>query len=180
MVSRFTLMSVCTTILVATAAALLALGQVEAAVPAHGEMAVATTVQNSPLNLPQPPDGKQVYATTCAACHQLDGTGLTDVYPPLAESEWVTGDEDRLIRIVLHGLTGEIEVGGEIFSGLMPAWGPSLDDAQVAAVLTYVRKSWGNAATPVVPATVARVRRATASRTTPWMAKELPAKPPPG
>src|SRR5687768_6888627 len=85
-VSRFTRISVGATILVATSAALLALGQVEAALPAHGEMAAAPTVQRSPLNLPQPPDGKQVYATTCAACHQLDGTGLTDVYPPLAES----------------------------------------------------------------------------------------------
>ena len=129
----------------------------------------------------QPPDGKLVYATTCGACHQADGLGLPDVYPPLAESEWVTGDEDRLIRVVLQGLTGEIEVAGEPFSGAMPAWGPSLDDAQVAAVLTYIRQSWGNAAPAVTSATVARVRRATAARTTPWTAKELSArKPPPG
>jgi mono/diheme cytochrome c family protein len=128
---------------------------------------------------PQPPDGKQLYATACAACHQPDGVGLPDVYPPLAESEWVTGDEERLIRVVLHGLTGEIEVAGEPFSGAMPAWGPSLDDAQIAAILTYIRRSWGNTAAAIAPATVARVRKATVARTTPWTAKELPTRRPP-
>ena len=143
-----------------------------------GAMAQPFAAQPQP-NAHQPPDGKDVYATTCAACHQLDGSGLTDVYPPLAESEWVTGDEERLIKVVLHGLTGEIEVGGELYSGAMPAWGPSLNDAQVAAVLTYVRKSWGNAAPAVTPATVARVRRATAARAVPWTAKDFPDRTPP-
>ena len=127
----------------------------------------------------QPPDGRQLYATTCSACHQLTGLGLPDVYPPLAGSEWVTGDEERLIRVVLHGLTGEIEVAGETVSGAMPAWGESLDDASVAAVLTYIRSTWSNAAPVVTPATVARVRRATAGRTSPWTAKELAGRIPP-
>lgn len=126
-----------------------------------------------------PPDGKQIYATTCAACHEPTGLGLSDVYPPLAESEWVTGDEGRLIRVVLHGLTGEIEVAGETVSGAMPAWGATLDDAQIAAVLTYIRSSWGNKAPAVTVAAVARVRRTTASRLTPWTARELPARIPP-
>ena len=165
---------------IAASAALVGLGVAEASIPPHGATGLAAAPHLASINRRQPPDGKQLYATTCAACHQLDGTGLTDVYPPLAESEWVTGSEERLIKVVLHGVTGEIEVGGEIFSGLMPAWGPSLDDAQIAAVLTYVRKSWGNSASPVAPATVARVRKATAARTSPWTAKDLPATPPPG
>ena len=132
------------------------------------------------LGVHQPPNGKEVYATTCAACHQPTGAGLGDQYPPLAESEWVTGDEERLIRIVLHGLTGEIEVAGEPFSGAMPAWGPTLDDGQLAAVLTYVRSAWGNAAPGVTPASVKRVRAATVGRTSPWTAKELMSvRPPP-
>jgi mono/diheme cytochrome c family protein len=127
----------------------------------------------------QAPDGRQLYATTCSACHQLTGLGLPEVYPPLAGSEWVTGDEERLIRVVLHGLTGEIEVAGETVSGAMPAWGESLDDASVAAVLTYIRGTWSNAAPAITPATVARVRRATAGRTSPWTAKELAGRIPP-
>jgi mono/diheme cytochrome c family protein len=141
----------------------------------------AGSVVRRPARLSQPPDGRQLYATTCSACHQLTGLGLPDVYPPLAGSEWVTGDEERLIRVVLHGLTGEIEVAGEMVSGAMPAWGESLDDAAMAAVLTYIRRTWNNAAPAVVPATVARVRRATVGRTSPWTAKELAVRtPPPG
>ena len=164
---------------IAVTGVVLALAMAEGAVPMAGEDGPATGATGAAGNPMQPIDGKEVYATNCAACHQLDGSGLTDVYPPLAESEWVTGDEERLIKVVLHGLTGEIEVGGELYSGAMPAWGTSLNDAQVAAVLSYVRKSWGNAAPAVVPSTVARVRRATAARTAPWTAQELAAKPPP-
>jgi mono/diheme cytochrome c family protein len=132
------------------------------------------------LGVRQPPDGKDIYATTCAACHQPTGLGLAEQYPPLAESDWVTGDEERLIRVVLHGLTGDIEVAGEPFSGAMPAWGPTLNDAQIAAVLTYVRSAWGNTAPAVSVGSVKRVRQVTASRTAPWTVKELMAvRPPP-
>jgi mono/diheme cytochrome c family protein len=81
--------------------------------------------------------------------------------------------------VVLHGLTGEIEVAGETVSGAMPPWGATLDDAQTAAVLTYIRSSWGNKAPAVTAATVGRVRQATASRLTPWTAKELAGRIPP-
>lgn len=119
------------------------------------------------------PDGKKIFANTCAACHQANGVGVPEKYPPLAGSEWVTGDEARLVRVVLHGLTGEVEVAGETVSGAMPPWGPSLKDAEIAAVLTYVRSAWGNNASPVSASTVAQVRAATASRETPWTAAEL-------
>ena len=118
-------------------------------------------------------DGKKVYSSTCAACHQPTGQGASGTYPPLAGSEIVTGDEAKLIRVVLHGLTGEIEVQGETFNGAMPAWGPTLKDDDIAAVLTYVRSAWGNKAAPVTPATVAQIRAATKARTSPWTAAEL-------
>ena len=121
----------------------------------------------------QLPDGKSVYATTCAACHQATGEGVSGVFPPLAGSEWATGDEAKAVRILLHGVTGPIEVAGETFNGMMPPWGPTLKDADIAAVLTYVRNTWGNKGTPVTAATVAKIRAATASRTTPWTAAEL-------
>jgi mono/diheme cytochrome c family protein len=119
------------------------------------------------------PDGAKIYAATCQACHQANGLGLPNQFPPLAGSEWVTGREDRLILIILHGITGEIEVEGEVFNGLMPTWGPSFGDDDVAAVATYVRSAWGNKAAPISTATVARVRAAHTTRKTPWTAPEL-------
>ena len=66
------------------------------------------------------PDGSRIFATTCVVCHQVDGAGKEGIYPPLAGSEWVMGDEAKLVRIILHGLTGPVEVAGETFSGAMP------------------------------------------------------------
>ncbi|HKH90966.1 MAG TPA: cytochrome c [Gemmatimonadaceae bacterium] len=120
-------------------------------------------------------DGKQVYSTTCAACHQVSGEGTSGVFPPLVGSEWVTGDDAKLARIILHGLTGPIEVAGETYNGMMPPWGGTLKDADIAAVLTYVRSAWGNKAAPVTAARVASIRAATSSRATPWTAAELAA-----
>ena len=123
----------------------------------------------------QLPDGKVFFSTTCAACHQATGEGVPGVYPPLAGSEWVTGDEAKVVRILLHGVTGPIEVAGETFNSMMPPWGATLKDADIAAVLTYARSTWGNKGTPITAAKVASIRAATASRTTPWTAAELAA-----
>ena len=121
----------------------------------------------------QLPDGKTVFSTTCAACHQATGEGVPGVYPPLAGSEWATGDEAKVVRILLHGVTGPIEVAGETFNSMMPPWGATLKDADIAAVLTYVRSNWGNKGAPISAAKVASIRAATTSRTTPWTAAEL-------
>lgn len=127
-----------------------------------------------PTRLPgQPADGAKIYAATCLACHQATGLGLGNQFPPLVSSEWVVGNEERLIRIILHGVTGEIEVEGETFNGAMPTWGPLFKDDEIAAVATYVRSSWGNKAAPVLAATVTRVRAQYATRKTPWTAAEL-------
>ena len=119
------------------------------------------------------PDGKVVFSTTCAACHQATGEGVEGTYPPLAGSEIVNGDENKVIRIVLNGLTGPVEVAGETYSGMMPPWGGVLKDPEIAAVLTYVRSTWGNKGAPITASKVAAIRAATASRTTPWTAAEL-------
>jgi mono/diheme cytochrome c family protein len=118
-------------------------------------------------------DGAKVYATVCSSCHQASGQGVPGAFPPLAESEWATGDESRLVKIILHGVTGEMEVAGEIYAGMMPPWGGGLDDAEVAAVATYVRSNFGNEAGPVTAETVARIRAQYASRKTPWTPQEL-------
>lgn len=119
-----------------------------------------------------PRTGAQIFSSTCAACHQAQGEG-TNVYPPLAGSEWVNGPESRVVRIILHGLIGDVEVQGEVYNGAMPAWGPSLSDEEIAAVATYIRSSFGNRALPVTAATVAQVRATYPGRTTPWTMPEL-------
>jgi len=143
-------------------AALLALGLVTAA-----SLVMATNAAA------QSPDGKTVYSTTCAACHQATGEGVEGTYPPLANSEWVNGDEAKVVRIVLHGLTGPVEVAGETYAGMMPPWGGVLKDADIAAVLPYVRSAWGNKAAPITAAKVAAIRAATTSRAAPWTAADL-------
>ena len=120
-----------------------------------------------------PVDGAKVFAITCAACHQVSGDGLEDKYPPLNGSEWVTGDEAKLIRIIMHGLTGPVDVAGQTFDGAMPAWGTVLKDPEIAAVATYVRSAWGNKAAPITSSSVTAIRSATKTRQTPWTAPEI-------
>lgn len=117
-------------------------------------------------------EGKSVYLRVCATCHQVNGSGVPSVFPPLARSSVVAGDVDRLIRIVLHGLQGPIEIDGATFVGVMPAQGAQLNDAEVAAVLTYVRGAWGQRAGAVPPEAVARIRSGT-TRSTMWTWAEL-------
>ena len=121
---------------------------------------------------PAAADGKRIFTTTCAACHQASGEGLGEQYPPLVGSEWVSDDEAKMVRIILHGLTGPVDVAGQTFSGAMPAWGAILKDQDIAAVATYVRGAWGNKSAPVSAASVKTIRSATLARTTPWTVAE--------
>jgi mono/diheme cytochrome c family protein len=121
------------------------------------------------------PNGQQIFQR-CAVCHQLTGLGLPGSFPPLAGSEWATAANAALpIRVVLHGLQGPVTVKGQKFNSAMPAYGTNqpLSDAEVAAVLTYVRSAWGNTASAVTADQVAAERTATTSRTTMWAAAEL-------
>jgi len=98
--------------------------------------------------------GALVYSRICAGCHQNDGNGSASLNaPPLAGSEWVNpNDPSRIIRIVLHGLSGPISVKGQLWgAGVMLAWKDGLNDEEIAHVLSYVRNSWGNKA-PIVKA----------------------------
>ena len=110
-------------------------------------------------------DGGGIFSARCAACHQATGAGLPGVFPPLAGSEWVQGDSQTLAAAVLHGIQGQLTVKGQVYSGVMPSFAAQLSDAEMAAVLTHIRKSWGNHAAPIGVDVVARVRKATATRT---------------
>ena len=127
--------------------------------------------------------GRNVYQT-CAACHQASGLGSTTVHaPPLVGAEWVLDPgPNRLIRIVLDGLKGPIEVKGQQFGqGVMTPFRDSFSDEDIAAVLTYIRQNrdWGHNASAVTPAQVQAVREATKGRAgINWTAQELLSVPP--
>lgn len=93
--------------------------------------------------------GQQLYVQNCLACHNPQGTGAPGLYPPLASTNWVTGDKIRLIRTLLLGLSEPIEVNGETYNQEMPAYA-HLTDKQIADVLTYIRDSFGNQADGVI------------------------------
>lgn len=117
--------------------------------------------------------GRRVYTQQCALCHQANGMGVPGVYPPLVGSDWVVASEERLIRVLLHGLVGEIQVLGNTYNGNMPAFS-ALGDERVAQVLTYIRQDWGNAAEPITTEQV-RAARDLAPRSAPWTQAELEA-----
>jgi mono/diheme cytochrome c family protein len=117
-------------------------------------------------------DGRAVFMRTCVTCHQQNGAGIQGSFPPLVENPVVVGDKGLLIRLVLHGLSGPVTVKGQSYNNVMPPW-KSLSDAEMAAVLTFVRSNFGNAAEAVTPEEVAAQRAATRSRTTMWTAGEL-------
>lgn len=113
-------------------------------------------------------DGAQIYAAQCAACHQATGAGLPGVFPPLTASEWVTGKESLAADILLHGISGKLTVKGASYNGQMPAFGDKMSDAEIAAVLTYVRSNFGNSAGKIDVALVKEARDASKDRSTPW------------
>jgi len=119
--------------------------------------------------------GKAVFENICGLCHGNDGAGKPAQAPPLAGSEWALGDAGHMIRIPLAGLTGPIQVAGQSFNLAMPAMGAALSDDDLAAVLTYIRQSWGNKASVVTPEQVKAVRAQVGNRTQPWTVEELKA-----
>jgi mono/diheme cytochrome c family protein len=116
--------------------------------------------------------GEAIYATICGACHQPNGGGLAGLAPPLANSEWVLGSPARSARIILHGLTGPIEVLGTKWQLEMPGL-PHFTDEEVAGILTYIRRSWDNNGSPVTPAEVGKIRELSKGRSKAWTAEEL-------
>jgi mono/diheme cytochrome c family protein/glucose/arabinose dehydrogenase len=121
--------------------------------------------------------GKALYAAVCAACHQPGGTGLANLAPPLANSEWALGPADRPIRAVLHGVIGPITVAGTKWDLEMPGFG-AFGDEDIASIITYIRREWEHGASPVTGAEVAKVRNLTQGRVKGWTEAEL--KQPPG
>lgn len=118
------------------------------------------------------PNGAELF-TRCAACHQASGLGVPGAYPPLAGSEWLNNNPEVPIRIVLHGLQGDITVKGTKFNNAMTPFGDQLSDAEIAAIITYERSSFGNSSSKITAEQVASVRAATKTQTTPWNPADL-------
>jgi mono/diheme cytochrome c family protein len=89
--------------------------------------------------------GQKIYNQYCMACHQSNGMGASGRFPPLNGTDWVTGDKERLVHLILNGMEGAIEVNGEIYDGVMPQHS-FLNDDQIADVLTYIRTHFENKA----------------------------------
>ena len=129
--------------------------------------------------------GSKIYQreSHCATCHLSHGNGSPNVYPPLVGSPWVNGSEERLIKMALHGVWGKMTVNGKTYDpsrGVPPmtAFRSLLKDDELAAVLTFVRNTWGNKASPISPESVKKVREQTSDRSTFWKPEELLAEHP--
>ncbi len=121
--------------------------------------------------------GQQVYFREghCVTCHQPNGKGLDPAFPSLENSAWVSGDSDRLIKLAMYGLMGPLELNGKKYDGQVPMtpFGGMLNDTEMAAVLTFVRNSFGNRAEPVTAAQVQKIRVAYPGRTQFFTVEEL-------
>ncbi len=162
-----------------------------AATPAPAAPAATTAAAPAPAPAPAPAAaapaagdssaskerGKTVYMQVCFACHQPTGLGLPGMFPPLAGSDWVKAKKaDRMIRIVLHGLTGPLNINGAPFTSpapLMPPQGAALSDTQIADVLTFVRAEYGAGASAVTPDEVKAIRESEKARAAMWTEAEL-------
>ncbi len=109
--------------------------------------------------------GAEIYKSLCTGCHQPDGRGKEKMAPALVESRYTVGDPGAPVRVLLAGKEGPV--------GLMPPLGGALNDEQIASVLTYVRREWGNTGSAVAPADVTEIRGLTKTRTKPWTDAEL-------
>jgi mono/diheme cytochrome c family protein len=122
--------------------------------------------------------GKKLYSTAaaCIGCHGDDGAGLENLGPQLDHSDWVTGSEDRLVKTLLHGLTGPIKINGKTFTPLafMPGLGqnPSIKDQDIADISTFIRANWSNRAPQVTKDSVTKTRTATKDRASGQMYKQ--------
>ena len=141
--------------------------------PGHNDEVLAAVVPLTSMEAASFDRGKELYATVCGACHQPHGNGQEGQAPPLHDSEWALGSEQRIIRVVLHGARDAFTIKGQKWELAMPAFGEALENQQIADVLTYIRREWGHTAAPVTTNAVAAIRASEAKREDAWTEPEL-------
>jgi len=132
-------------------------GSTASGLDANPEKHYNALTQEIPRNSAKEETGATLYTQYCLSCHQKDGSGVPNMYPPILKSDWVNGDKNKIINVLLNGLTGDIVVNGDSYSQVMPKQ-DYLTDVQVALLLTYIRQNFENNADAVVPADVAKLR----------------------
>jgi mono/diheme cytochrome c family protein len=131
-----------------------------------------SAIEQAQAGKPSTDAGAAAFETYCSGCH-IDASGARGENPPLERASWVVGPEQRLIKIVLHGVRGPIDVNGSTYDLYMPPHGHLLTDAETASLVWYVRRRFGGVTAPIAPDMVRAVRTAHAARTAPWTADEL-------
>ena len=130
-------------------------------------------VQAEPVELTQMELGENIYGRVCSTCHQSNGEGVEGVFPTLAGTDYVNGSVSRLAGLIVHGLYGEMEINGVTYNGNMPAWGEQISDEETAAVMTYVRNSFGNNSSDVPVDSIKSYRESYGDRSSQWEVSEL-------
>ena len=126
------------------------------------------------------PKGAAIFQSVCQNCHGKDGNGIASLAPPLNNSEWVKGDKNRLIPIVLYGLTGPVKVDGKLYkapeiNGDMPGVfeNKEFSDADLAQLLNLIRNSWNNKGEKITEEDIKNTRNKHKGRMNPFNAEEL-------
>ncbi len=101
--------------------------------------------------------GQDVYNRNCLTCHQENGSGVPMMYPPITESDFISGDNEKLIKLILKGMSGPIEIKTELYNSIMPPQN-NLDDQQISALITYLRSTFSNSGKQVSTEEVTKVR----------------------
>lgn len=117
----------------------------------------SNTASNNSEEAGTPPDGKAIYVKVCQQCHQANGEGVAGTFPPLAKSDFLANKQETILQ-VLNGKTGELTVNGQKYNSIMPGQAMALNDAEIAAVTSYVYSSFGNDGTKVTGEEVKSLR----------------------
>lgn len=122
---------------------------------------------------PEMLNGERLFTQNCSSCHGANAQGVSNVFPPLVDSRLVTGDKSVPIRILLHGLQGEVEVEGATYNGLMPSFKARLSAAEIASILNYLRDESEGDYPEITQQDVIDINNQYGNRKNVWQAEDL-------
>lgn len=119
------------------------------------------------------PDGKKLYTQYCSSCHGTGGKGMAGAFPPLVNAKWITTNKTVPIKILLHGVQGEMQVQDRTYGGTMNSYGDQLSNAEIAAILNYLRSESEADVPTITKQDVKKIKDKYSERSSPWTAQEL-------